>query len=151
MISRTMFNIHCLWFSVKAGVELSSLEKGSWKNNLKVSVSHKLSGDQHVMWLMKRDDVIWGDKNKSRMSELGETFVLLIWAVQTTSEAGAHFWTILQESEHCPCGQDGEGRAGKKVLGGRPIQKSCDQGSTSPKGFPGQRHRCGLPGLYHLT
>ena len=70
-----MFSLHCLWFSARVG--WNPPDKGSWKGNLKVLVSHRLSGDQHVMWLMKREDAIWDDRNQSRASELRPRSVLL--------------------------------------------------------------------------
>lgn len=144
-----MFNRHCLWFSVKVGVELS------WQGFMKKQ-SEGL-GVPQTQWGSTRDvtdekrgrDLRWQESKQGIWTE--REVCPANWAVQTIPEACSHFWTTLQESEHHLCGWVGEGRARRKVLGGWPLQKSRDHGTASLKGFPGQRHQCGLPGLYHLT
>ena len=144
-----MFSLHCLWFSVRVGVE------PCWQGFVKrqsegLGVSHTQWGSTCDVADGKRGCALRCQEPKQGIwTEAG--VCPADSAAQTTPEACAHFWTALQESEHHPCGWVGEGGARREVLGGWPLQKSRDRGTTSLKGFAGQRHQCGRPGLYHLT
>ena len=128
-----MFNLHCLWFSVKVGVELS----WQWfmkKQSEGLGVSQTQWGSTCDVTDEKRGcDLRWQESKLGVWTE-GEVYPA-DWAAQTTPEACPHFWTTLQEPEHHLCGWAGEGRARRKVLGGWPLQKSWSRHYISG-GFP---------------
>lgn len=111
-------------------------------------MSHQLCVSQHVTRLIKKkkDNMSRSNKNKGRASELWEMFVLLFSAVQTTSGACAHFLNnthgIREPSMWPGWGGLRNPLIGRKVLGGRPIQKICTLGRTASS------LRAPDPGLY---